>query len=152
MQYDWTPIFCGSAFLVIALTIIAFIVIQEKARRKQEEPLTPEQATAVLRQGNVLGCSIFVVWILGAIFWGIGQILPAIKDQLPLIFQPIFFILAVGVGIYLAVSAIKDQISGLHRRGYGKYMKGQAAVTWGIGVLMVIAVILYVAWIKITGH
>lgn len=151
MPNDWTPIFCGSVFLVIALSFIVLGVIWERARRKEEEPLTTEQAEAVRKQGDALGIAFFATVILGAALWGIAQVFPAFENQIPLIFQPIVFIVYIVAGIYISLSSIRNQVSMFRGRWTG-YPKGEEAVSGGIGLLVVIGVILYIAWLKITGQ
>ncbi len=151
MPNDWTPIFCVSAFLVIALTLIIVMVIWERRTRIEQE-FTSEQTDALRRQGNMVGGAFFVMVILGLLLNFIAWVFPGIKDQIPVIMQPILTILGLGVGFYLGISAIKHEVSILRGRGQRKYPQGQAAVTTGIGILAIIGVILYIIWLKLTGN
>ena len=151
MPSNWIPIIYISGLCLFALALFLLLVAWARVLKSREEPLTPEEKRAQHRQGNVLGCVIFMVWGLMAIFWGIGQVFHVEKEQLQGVFLPIVFVLAIGGGIYLAVSAIRDRISVIGNRG-GPPMKGQDAVTWGIGLLAIIAVVLYVVWLKINGQ
>jgi hypothetical protein len=155
MPTEWMSVFCGVLVLVVFLGPIVAMLIWRRLHPAEEQVLTPEQENAVRRQGNAFGILIFLQFGLFGIGWGIVKLFPALEEQVKTVGFAILFVAAIIVGFYIAISSIVDQISMFTgRRGWYRheYPTGSAAIQWGIFILVVIGLVLYVAWLKLTGQ
>jgi hypothetical protein len=153
MPPDLEPIYCVAALLAFVLVDVFAMIIWRRFQPREE--FTSEESEALRRQGNVFGCGIMSIWLLGGLSWGVSQLVPGSTETLKLLVQGAFFIVTIGIGIYLGISAIKDRITIFRWRegwlwGRRQHLRGEDAEMTGAQLLIVIGAVLLIVWVIIT--
>lgn len=142
---------CAFALFVFVVATILWLIVRRMPRHDLNEGLTDEQVNALGNQRNVIGCAVFVFWGFGAAAYLMSQLFHLTEEQIQPFLSIVMFVLMLGVGIYIGISAIRYQvISGT--RGARRHPRGGIAVGQGVALLVFIAVVLYTVWLKIFGH